>query len=329
MSKISITPEMLILVGTIDTFKGAWPHLPLVLSGQLEPLRLKALAQTTGAALRFEGQSVLDDDIYESLLMPEKPLGAGSKLHADDITGMIETLRHIHHGPEPLHLTPESIQQLHKNLLNHSSLKHPLFFVDASLQGLTAWTSGQLTSQTIHPLVLIGIFMVVFLSIDPYQAGQIRLAHCLNALLLRLAGYAFTPYASLENLFEEDKQGFNNALFATQSTLQESQPNYTPWLTFYLRKVKEQTVTLQAAASEASFVASGDHGLSDHILLILHAHPALSIGQLTSLTGANRNTLKKHLAKLVENEKVTPYGNKKSTRYGLFEELAKKRARAG
>ena len=317
MSKISITPEMLTLVGTIDTFKGAWPHLPMVLSGHLEPLRLQALAQTTGAALRFEGQSVRDEDIYESLLMPGQALGAQSSLHREDIQGMVEALRHIHQAAAPLTLRPETLLQLHKTLLKYSSLNYPPFYIDESLQSLMTWTSAQLQHQTIHPLVLIGIFMVVFLSIDPYQAGQIRLAHCLNSLLLHLAGYTFSPYESLEKLFEADKQNFNDALFSAQSTLKESQPNYTPWLTFFLRKIKDQTLKLRAATDATTFLHAQAHGAHEAILLTLHAHPALSIGQLTSLTGTNRNTLKKHLAKLVEQGKIAPYGNKKSTRYRL------------
>jgi Fic family protein len=45
----------------------------------------------------------------------------------------------------------------------------------------------------LHPLVAIGIFVVVFLAIHPFQDGNGRLSRVLTTLLLLRAGYAYVP----------------------------------------------------------------------------------------------------------------------------------------
>jgi len=51
----------------------------------------------------------------------------------------------------------------------------------------------------IHPLLLIGLWVVVFQEIHPFQDGNGRLSRVLTTLLLLQSGYAYVPYSSLES----------------------------------------------------------------------------------------------------------------------------------
>jgi len=51
-----------------------------------------------------------------------------------------------------------------------------------------------LAPERLSALLAIGIFVVVFLAIHPFQDGNSRLNRVLTTLLLLRAGYLFVPY---------------------------------------------------------------------------------------------------------------------------------------
>ena len=58
------------------------------------------------------------------------------------------------------------------------------------MEALVRWTSSVLDDRSIHPLLAVGVFIVVFLAIHPFQDGNGRLSRILSTLLLLKAGYA-------------------------------------------------------------------------------------------------------------------------------------------
>ena len=313
MSKVPITPEMLNLISAIDIFKGMWPYHPAVISGALGPIRMNVMAQTIGAALRFEGMNADDNNIYQFLTSSLTSIGGN--IHEDAIKGLVFTLDNLNVNSTEFLFFPDAVRKIHKHLMQFSSLNYPDFTIDEDLEDLLTWTRNQLSGDVIHPLLIIGIFMVVFLSIDPYQVGQIRLAHCLGLLLFDLAGYGFVFYGALVSFFEKDKDAYTNALLATQESLSHDAPHYTPWLVFFLRSLKDLTMELRKTLEEQLFESKGTKGLSERIVTLLHVHNNLSISQFAVLTGVNRNTLKKKLATLCEDNIIQAQGVGKSTRY--------------
>ena len=65
---------------------------------------------------------------------------------------------------------------------------------------LIAWTNTSLNEKSLHPLLIISIFTVVFLEIHPFQDGNGRLSRRLTTLLLLKSGYAYVPYSSMESV---------------------------------------------------------------------------------------------------------------------------------
>jgi predicted HTH transcriptional regulator len=58
--------------------------------------------------------------------------------------------------------------------------------------------------------------------------------------------------------------------------------------------------------------------LSRKIIDIIKERESVGISEITRLTGANKNTVKKHLSVLVKDELIAPYGSGKSTKYRVM-----------
>lgn len=154
----------------------------------------------------------------------------------------------IFQAREDLNLTENHIRQLHQTLLRHSTkddlhrgnyktLPNHVVAKDASgreigvvyetatpfgvpreMEALVKWAVKASDESAMHPLLIIAVFKVVFLSIHPFQDGNGRLSRILTTLLLLRAGYEYVPYASLESIVEE-----NNDLYYIATS---SHPNY-------------------------------------------------------------------------------------------------------
>src|SRR3990167_1997225 len=65
----------------------------------------------------------------------------------------------------------------------------PAYLTQKEVQELVDWVNVELGIQKIHPLIVIGNFLVEFLKIHPFEDGNGRLSRILANLLLLQAGY--------------------------------------------------------------------------------------------------------------------------------------------
>lgn len=66
-------------------------------------------------------------------------------------------------------------------------------------------SSPPATNKTLHPLLIVAVFVVVFLEIHPFEDGNGRLSRILTTLLMLQFGYGYVPYSSLESIIEQNK----------------------------------------------------------------------------------------------------------------------------
>lgn len=184
------------------------------------------------------------------------------------------------------------------------------------MQELVEWTRTALRDRTMHPLLTIGIFTVVFLEIHPFQDGNGRLSRTLTTLLLLRAGYAYVPYSSLEGVIENSKEGYYRALRQTQRTIRSAKPNWQPWTVYFLRALQQQKRRLEKKIERERLVLGALPELSLQILEAVKQRGRVTNSDIVTLTGANRNTVKKHLAELVEARHLSQHGTGKGTWYG-------------
>lgn len=117
----------------------------------------------------------------------------------------------------------------------------PAYLTPKQMIELTEKTQKLLQDKSVHPLVVIGNFVVQFLQIHPFQDGNGRLSRILTNLLLLQAGYAYVPYISHEKIIEDNKPDYYLALRTSQKTFFINSPDITTWLSFFLDVVLEQS----------------------------------------------------------------------------------------
>ncbi|PZD73869.1 Adenosine monophosphate-protein transferase SoFic [Acaryochloris thomasi RCC1774] len=244
-------------------------------------------------------------------------------------------------------ITENHIKQLHRDLLRHSnkddwhrgnyktsSNSVAAFDADGNPVGivfetatpfdtprlmaeLVAWFNETTQEKTLHPLLTIGIFAVVFLEIHPFQDGNGRLSRVLTTLLLLQAGYTYVPYSSLESVIEQNKEGYSLALRQTQGTIRTNIPDWTPWLLFFLKALQHQMLRLRTKVEREKLLLAKLPKLSVQILDHARNHGRITIGDAVTLTGANRNTLKQHFQNLQKRGLLVLHGSGRGAWYSL------------
>jgi Fic family protein len=180
---------------------------------------------------------------------------------------------------------------------------------------LVSWMQEERDSQRLHPLLLIGLWVVAFLAIHPFQDGNGRLSRVLTTLLLLQAGYAYVPYSSLESVIEQNKEAYYLALRQTQGTIRSDAPNWQPWLVFFLRALAEQVQRLNRKVEREKLVLAPLPELSLQIVEFAREHGRVTMGDVIRLTGASRNTLKQHFRTLVEQGHIQRRGSGRGSWY--------------
>lgn len=341
---LHITPEILALIAEIDEFKGAWRALGTLAPERLSALRRVATIESIGSSTRIEGSKLSDAEVER--LLNNLDIKAFASRDEQEVAGYAQAMETVFAHFEAIDLTGNHILQLHRDLLAHSdkdtrhrgaykTLPNNVSAFDAEgreigivfetaspfdtpqrMRELVEWTRNALNERTLHPLLVIAIFTVVFLEIHPFQDGNGRLSRILTTLLLLRAGYAYVPYASLESVIENSKEGYYLALRQTQKTIRGAEPDWQPWTLYFLRALQQQKNRLEKKIERERIVMGSLPDLSHRIVDAVKERGRITIGEAVKLTGANRNTVKKHLAALVETNHLAQHGTGKGTWYG-------------
>ncbi|MBI2344452.1 Fic family protein [Candidatus Dependentiae bacterium] len=344
-SKITITPEMLLLISEIDEFKGAWQLLGRLTPERLQALRKVATIESIGSSTRIEGAKLSDREVKKLL----SNLETYSFVSRDEqeVAGYAYVCQEIFQGYESMIFSENLIKQLHAWLLQFSDkdMRHRgeykklsnnveafdatgksigIVFQTASpfetpmrMQELIEWVNQQNNKKQLHPLMIIAIFVVSFLAIHPFQDGNGRLSRILTTLLLLQSGYLYVPYSSLESFIERSKESYYLALRKTQGSLHSDNKNFTPWLIFFLKMLQKQKIHLEQKMLKEKTIIMNLPLLSSQILTLLHEHGSLNISDFEQITKTNRNTLKKYLSKLVKDKMIIRLGTGKASFYTL------------
>jgi len=342
---IQITPELLTLISEIDEFKGAWRALGILAPERLNALRRVATIESIGSSTRIEGSKLSDRDVER--LLANLEIKSFATRDEQEVAGYAETMETVFRAWQDIKITENHILQLHRDLLRYSSKdeRHRgayktspnsvvafdeggkqigVVFETATpfdtprlMADLIAWLAEVRETGRLHPLLVVGVFVVVFLEIHPFQDGNGRLSRILTTLLLLQSGYAYVPYCSLESVIEHSKEGYYLALRQTQGTIRTEVPNRQPWLFFFLRALQQQKRRLAEKVEREKLVVSALPELAAQIIDQARNHGRVTIGDMIRATGASRNTLKEHLRRLVKQGLLVHHGVGKGSWYAL------------
>jgi len=342
---LQITPEILALISEIDEFKGAWRALGNLAPDQLNALKTVATIESIGSSTRIEGSKLTDKEV--EALLSNLAIQKFSSRDEQEVAGYSEAMNLIFENYSEIRLTENYIKQLHNILLRYSEKdnwhrgeykKSPnhvqaigsdgkpigIVFETATpfdtplrMEHLVAWANQTDNDKQLHPLLVIAVFIVEFLAIHPFQDGNGRLSRVITTLLLLKSNYLYVPYSSLEAVIEQSKEGYYLSLRQTQGTIRDEKPNWQSWVLFFLRSLKKQKDRLEVKLEREKLLMAKLPELSLKILELTKSRGKITIAESVLLTGANRNTIKKHLENLVQNNYLKQSGTGKGTWYTL------------
>jgi Fic family protein len=342
---LRITPTFLSIIAEIDEFKGAWRALGSLAPERLSALRRVATIESIGSSTRIEGSRLSDQEVQR--LLSNLDIQTFSTRDEEEVAGYAQVMDAVFASWRDMDVTENHIRQLHRDLLRHSSKdqRHrgawktapnsiaafdeagrqlgvvfetaTPFDTPGRMAELIDWYSAAIQNRDLHPLLLIGVFVVVFLEIHPFQDGNGRLSRVLTTLLLLRAGYAYVPYSSLESVIEQSKEAYYLALRQTQGTIRSDSPDWEPWLGFFLSALQRQMHRLRAKIERERLLMGSLSEVSAQLLDLVRDHGRLTIGDAARLTGQNRNTLKQHFRTLVADGLIALNGAGRGAWYSL------------
>ncbi len=347
IKNIQITPEMLNKISELDVFKAGWDSGAIkVRPDVLNAMKLVATIESVGSSNRIEGNKMSDADI-ETLFKGIKKTSFKSR-DEEEVAGYADLIERIFSDYSVIPLNENYIKQLHKILLGHSTkdIEHrgeykktsnrvatfdangkeigSIFetatpFDTPRLMGeLVDWATLNLKERYLHPIVVIGVFIVHFLSIHPFKDGNGRMSRALTTMLMLQAGYSYMPYASMESIIEASKGMYYRALHDTQKTIWTDTVDYVPWLDFFITSLQKQKRHLEAKLER---VANADTSISrkaTSILTAFETRDEWSSGELAEYLGLNIDTVKKILRKLTTDNKLARHGAGRGVYYTLL-----------
>jgi Fic family protein len=346
INTLKITPEILNLIAEIDEFKGSWKALGTLAPERLAALRKIATIESIGSSTRIEGAKLSDRQI--ETLLSNLDSESFSTRDEQEVAGYADVMQILFDSWKTIPITENYIKQLHSILLqyshkderhrgNYKSLDNHIeafdengkslgvLFTTASpmmttvlMNELVDWTRTAFTEKQLHRLLVIGIFIVRFLAIHPFQDGNGRLSRVLTTLLLLKSGYAYVPYSSLETVIEDNKDSYYLALRRTQKDLDTKNPDWNPWLLFFLRSLKRQKDRLEVKLEREKIMRSSLPELSVTILELAKEHGRITTGEIENYTQASRSSIKARINELIKMRKLARNGKGRSTWYSLM-----------
>ncbi|MFC1654395.1 Fic family protein [Myxococcota bacterium] len=339
---LSVSQRLLKAIAEIDEFKGRWAALGKLAPERLSALRRIATIESVGSSTRIEGVKLTDDEVEK--LLSGIDIKSFRSRDEQEVAGYAELMELVSESFSEITLTENNIRQFHGVLLKYSEKdarhrgeykKFPnsveafgeegrsagVVFEAATpfdtprlMQELVVWTRSALDAGEHHPLLVIGVFVVRFLAIHPFQDGNGRLSRALTTLLLLRAGYAYVPYSSLERIVEDNKSGYYQALRRGQATLGKDESQLVDWISFFVDcLVRQKDVLVRKIERER--IMAPQAPLSEKILGLVREHGRVTVRDATALTGANRNTVKDHLKQLVRAGHLAKRGRGRGTWY--------------
>ena len=345
LGTLQITPEFLANIAEIDEFKGTWRAIGTIAPDRLSALRKVATIESIGSSTRIEGSRLSDREVER--LLNNLAIHSFATRDEQEVAGYAELMELLFASWEDIPFSENHIRQFHRDLLRYSvkdawhrgeyktipnnvaafdpnGVQLGVVFETASpydtprLMGeLVAFVRDELEARRLHPLLVIGIWVVVFLGIHPFQDGNGRLSRILTTLLLLKAGYAYVPFSSLESIIERNKEAYYVALRRTQGTLQAGAPDWQPWLTFFLRALNEQARVLARKLKVEEAVLADLPAHSLRIVESVRDRGRITMREAVLLTGASRNTLKVQFRALVRLGHLKQHGEGRGAWYAL------------
>lgn len=345
IKNIYITQQMLRQIAEIDEFKGSWSNVASLHPEQLKALHKVCTIESIGSSNRIEGNKLSDKEVEQLLTRINKT--SFKSRDEEEVAGYAELMSVIFDDYSVIPLSESYIKQLHQILLKYTTKdeRHRgeykkisnavaayspdgqeigIVFETATpfdtprlMKELIDWADRSLDDPLLHPLIVIAVFIVHFLSIHPFQDGNGRLSRALTALLLLKKGYAYIPYSSLESIIEASKDSYYRSLRRTQSKIWTEDVDYEPWLSFFLTALQKQKRHLEEKIANASVDENKLNKTERAVLDLFKNETELRSSEISERLNLNIETTRKTLKNLVARGLLVKFGSTRSAWYEI------------
>ena len=331
------------LIAAIDEYRGKWNVVEKRENRYLKELRRIATIESIGSSTRIEGATMTDEEVQQ--LLKNVKITKFETRDEQEVIGYYEVLELVFDNFPEIKLSESYIKQLHQLLLKHSdkdrrhrgSYKNlpnkvvatyptgeqkTIFattepaLVEGEMFELIEWTNLQWNEKTIHPLIVLAVFLYEFLSIHPFQDGNGRLSRLLTTLFLLRQGYEFIQYISFENHIENHKKAYYDSLMTAQRKRITQEDIIDKWLLFFLESLKTLTEKLDKKydvfKQKGGYLNERQKMLKEFIV----EQRTVKVADLSvAFPDISPNTLKKDLQYLKAEQIITTVGQGKGTVY--------------
>lgn len=331
------------LIGKIDLYKGKWNAIEKSENIYLKELRKIATIESIGSSTRIEGGTLTDKEI--KALLNDVKITELKTREEQEVIGYYDTLEIIFEDYASIQLSENYIKQLHQILLRYSSkddrhrgsykslsntvvANYPdgiqkvifntteVYLVESEMNDLIKWTNKELIKEEIHPLIIIGLFVYEFLSIHPFQDGNGRLSRLLTTMLLMKYDYLFIQYVSFENLIEQSKKEYYQALMEGQKNRYKENEIISKWTLYFLNNISILTQKLDNKYDVFKTKGGYLNERQKEIQKFIDKNQPVKISDISkSLENITIHTLKKDLQYMKAEKMITAVGKGKGTVY--------------
>lgn len=330
-------------IAEIERYRGMWTA-GVTLSPQiLTVLKRSTVITSAGSSTRIEGAKLSNEEI-EKLFKSGVKVQKFNTRDQQEVAGYKELLENLFDSWQTIKFSENTIKHFHKELLKYSDKDQghlgeykfgdntvaaydksgnivgilfeptPPHLAQKEMNELVEWTQKALEEKLIHPLLIVGNFVLELLKIHPFQDGNGRISRVLTNLLFLKTGYDFVPYVSHEKFIEDNKDAYYLSLNQSQKTLKDEEPNISPWLMFFLEVIRDQAKTaVELSQKERIEVLLSEKQLAVwHFILEKKETTPKEIREALNMPTV---TILQVLNKLLDMKKIERLGAGRSTRY--------------
>lgn len=330
-----LIPEIVKKLTIINEFKGEQRLFIEAHKDELKELFELAKIQSTEASNRIEGIFTADDRLKNLVQQKTTPRNRDES----EIAGYRDVLNTIHESYDYIPINVNFFLQLHRDLYKYiGSVDGGVFKTSDNIireidengnekirfNPVPAWETPEALEELckafkeamddVDPLILMGMFILDFLCIHPFNDGNGRMSRLLTLLLLYKSGFIVGKYISIEKIIEETKETYYEALQDSSIGWHENTNDYKPFVNYMLGVI---VAAYREFESRVKLVANTSLSKSERIREIIKAH----IGTITKTEILEANpdisdtTVQRTLAELLKNNEIKKIGGGRYTKY--------------
>jgi Fic family protein len=324
------------LIARIERLAGNWDHASLnnvLLNNEIQAeavqkntLAILCLDHSSPAPLThpvisyFKSKSPLDlklnsfvsDENLDEINSCRKALESDLQLSEEGIEELFCLITNKSKGLSDFYRNSSGAFYSHENQRIFTTVSP--FLVPRRYKELIEWLTEELYSGETHPLIVIGIFHLLFLQLHPFTTANHRLALTLNWHLLKDNGYDFLCHSDFwVSLLEQSSLYYSTIRHAERSTFGDWSTTHI-WLEFLLKTILEsalETASLHTRQRNEALLSETQKTILDTI----RNHGTLSREKVVAETGINLSTVKYNLSLLAQKGHLIREGGGRSTSY--------------